>query len=73
MDKPTTLEIYAQNLSAAEDAMQDARHSGDTRAFGYAEQKVIRMRRELARLDPRGVGAQYLNNLSDAERNAALA
>lgn len=66
------VEVVANALQESEDAMQDARYSGDTRAFGYAEQKVLRLRRELAKTDPRGVGAPYLNNLTEAERNLAL-
>lgn len=53
--------------------MQDARYGGDARAFGYAEQKVIRLRRDMAKIDPRGAGAQYLDNLTAAERSTALA
>lgn len=73
MTQHSQVEVYAGHLSDAEDAMQDASNSGDDRAFGYAEQKVIRLRRELAKLDPRGVGAKYLDNLTASERNAALA
>lgn len=67
------IELYNEQLQAAEDAMQGARYSGDTQAFAYAEQRAIRLRRELAKLDPRGVGQQFLDSLSEAERNAALA
>lgn len=67
------IEIYNEQLQAAEDAMQDARYSGDTQAFSYAEQRAFRLRRELAKLDPRGVGQRFLDSLSEAERNAALA
>lgn len=70
--KSSHVERIAEQLTTAEDSMQDARYSGDTRAFGYAEQKVIRLRRELAKTDPRGAGHKYLDNLTDAERNAAL-
>lgn len=73
MEQLSHVEVCAGHLQDAEDAMQDARNSGDARAFGYAEQKVIRLRRELAKIDPRGVGAPYLNNLTAAERSAALA
>lgn len=73
MEKQSHVEVCANNLREAEDAMQDARYSGDTRAFGYAEQRVIRLRRELAKIDPRGVGAAYLDNLTEAERDVALA
>lgn len=67
------IEVTAQRLQEAEDAQQDARNSGDTQAFGYAEQRVIRLRREMAKIDPRGAGHKYLDNLTEAERNAALA
>lgn len=73
METPTHSEIYSQQLQEAEDTMQSARYSGDAQAFGYAEQKAIRLRRELAKIDPRGVGQPYLDNLTEAERNAALA
>ena len=57
--KSSHVERIAEQLTAAEDSMRDARYSGDTRAFGYAEQKVIRLRRELAKTDPRGAGHKY--------------
>lgn len=62
----------SQQLLEAEDTIQSARYSGDAQAFGYAEQKSIRLRRELAKIDPLGVGAPYLGNLTATERNAAL-
>ncbi|MBP8275551.1 MAG: hypothetical protein KAX55_01485 [Propionivibrio sp.] len=73
MKNPSRIEVCAASLQDAEDAMQDARYGGDARAFGYAEQKVIRLRRDMAKIDPRGAGAQYLDNLTAAERSAALA
>lgn len=73
MENQSHVEVVGNSLQEAEDAMQDARYSGDARTFGYAEQKVIRLRRELAKVDPRGVGAPYIDNLTEAERSAALA
>lgn len=68
----STVAILAARLHEAEDKMQDARHSGDDQAFGYAEGEVLRLRRELAKLDPRGAGYKHLDTLSEAERLAAL-
>lgn len=59
MENPTHIEIYSQQLQEAEDAMQSARYSGDAQAYLYAEQKAIRMRRELAKIDPLGVAELY--------------
>ncbi len=72
MNEQLHIERINGQLQEAEDAMQSARHTGNTQAFGYAEQRVIRLRRELAKLDPHGVGLQYLDNLTDAERSDAL-
>ena len=73
MKNSNQIEVCAASLQDAADAMQDARYSGDARAFGYAEQKVIRLRRAMAKNDPRGAGAPYLDNLTAAERSTALA
>jgi len=72
MNNPSRIEVTAQRLQEAEDALQDARYSGDSRAFSYAEQQAIRLRREMAKIDPRGAGHKYLDSLTEAERNAAL-
>lgn len=46
--------MLAARLREAEDKMQDARYSGNSQAFSYAEGDVLRLRRELAKLAPRG-------------------
>lgn len=66
------VEVIASRLREAEDKIQDARNSGDEQARAYAEGESLRLRRELARLDPRGAGHAHLNLLSAAEQQAAL-
>ena len=63
---------YGRQLQAAYDAVQDAKNSGDEQALGYAEGQVLRLRREIAKLDPRGYGNRHLETLSQAERDEAL-
>lgn len=62
----------ADQIRRAEDDAQDARYSGDVQAQGYAEGRALAAKRKLAALDPRGYGHQYLNLLSEAERENAL-
>ena len=64
---------YGRRLQGAYDAAQDAKNSGDEQALGYAEAKVLRLRREIAKLDPRGYGNRHLETLTTAEREQALA
>lgn len=68
----SSVAAIAARLHEAEDKMQDARHSSDGQALGYAEGDVLRFRRELAKLDPRGAGHKHLDTLSEAERLTAL-
>ena len=68
----SSVAAIAGRLSEAEDKMQDARYSDDSKALSYAEGEVLRLRRELAKLDPRGAGHKHLDTLSEAERLAAL-
>lgn len=65
----TMLESLAQNLEAAEGDVQSAKYSGDERALGYAESRVMSLKREIARIDPLGVGRPYVGYLTAAERN----
>lgn len=67
-----TMAGYGQQLQAAYDEVQDAKNSGDERALGYAEGKVLRLRRAIAKLDPRGYGNMHLETLSQVEREQAL-
>jgi hypothetical protein len=66
------ISAFAIRLRDAEDKVQSAKNSGDAQALGYAEGEVIRMRRELAKLDPHGYGHMHLDLLTQAERQAAL-
>lgn len=68
----TTVETIASRLRETEDKIQDARNSGDQQAQSYAEGESLRLRRDLARLDPRGAGHVHLDLLSPAERMDAL-
>lgn len=62
----------AARLQSALDDAQDAVNKGDQQARGYAEGAALRLKREIAKLDPRGAGYQYLSLLSDGERVQAL-
>lgn len=71
--KITAIAAYSRNLQEAMEAAQSAKYSGDERALGYAEGQALRWKREIAKLDPRGYGAQHLSALTQAERDSALA
>lgn len=62
----------AARLQSALDDAQDAVNKGDEQARGYAEGKALSLKRDIAKLDPRGAGHKYLSSLSDGERNKAL-
>jgi hypothetical protein len=71
--KITTIAAYSRNLADAQEAIQSAKNSGDEQALGYAEGQALRWRRAIAKLDPRGYGAQHLGTLTPGEREVALA
>jgi hypothetical protein len=52
--------------------IQSARHNGDQQALGYAEGESLRIRREMAKIGPRGYDHIHLNLLTQAEREQAL-
>lgn len=54
-----------EQLREAEDKMQDARYSGDTRAFGYAEGTALRIKRDLARYDENKLLTPGLQEFAD--------
>lgn len=71
--KVTVVSRLSRRLQDANDNIQSAKHSGDQQALGYAEGESLRLRREIAKLDPRGYGHDHLNLLTKAEREQALA
>ena len=62
----------SRQLQGAYDDIQSAKHADDSQALGYAEGKSLCLRREIAKLDPRGYGHQYLGALTESERTEAL-
>lgn len=68
----TTISALSRQLQDANDNIQSAKHSGDQQALGYAEGESLRLRREIAKIDPRGYGHNHLNLLTQAEREQAL-
>ena len=68
----SALTALFKRLHEADDTAQDARNNNDQQALGYAEGESLRMKREIAKLDPRGYGYNYLNLLTSAERAQAL-
>lgn len=69
----TKISALSRRLQEANDKIQSAQHSGDQQALGYAEGESLRLRREIAKIDPRGYGHNYLSLLTEAERVQALA
>lgn len=68
----TRVESLAESIRLAEEAAQDAAYKDDAQAKGYAESRSLRLRRELAKVDPRGTGYQYRDLLSEQELADAL-
>lgn len=71
--KVTQLSALSRRLQDANDNIQSAKHSGDKQALGYAEGESLRLRRAIAKLDPRGYGHNHLGLLTETERAQALA
>lgn len=68
----STVDAVGNALEEAELAVHEALVRDDDWAYRQENERAARLRRMLARIDPRGVGAPHLDLLPAFQRNAVL-
>lgn len=68
-DKVTAL---LEQLEDEESTASGAAHRNDNQLKLYARGRALNIKQRIARLEPNGRGAQFINTLSDAERRELL-